>query len=39
VINIRPTQGNRSMQIEDPDLQSRVREITIALIGDGAPLP
>jgi hypothetical protein len=39
LINIRPAQGNRSMQIEDHTLRERVREITFALIGEGEPLP
>jgi hypothetical protein len=39
LINIRPSQGNRSMLIEDGDLQARVREITFRLIGKGEPLP
>jgi hypothetical protein len=34
LINIRPAQGNRSMEIEDP----RVREITFSLIGEGEAL-
>jgi hypothetical protein len=39
LINIRPSQGNRSMLIADPGLRERVREITFALIGRGEPLP
>ncbi|HVT58430.1 MAG TPA: DUF5674 family protein [Thermoanaerobaculia bacterium] len=39
LINIRPAQGNRSMLIADPGLRLRVREITLALIGVGEPLP
>ena len=38
LINIRPSQGNRSMLIEDSGIQERVREITFALIGEGEPL-
>lgn len=38
LINIRPAQGNRSMLIQDPEIRSRVREITFALIGEGEPL-
>ena len=38
LINIRPTQGNRSMLIQDPQIRDRVREITSALIGEGEPL-
>ena len=37
LINIRPAQGNRNMVITDPALRERVREITLALIGDGGP--
>jgi hypothetical protein len=39
LINIRPAQGNRSMLIADPRVRDRVREITLALIGAGEPLP
>jgi hypothetical protein len=39
LINIRPAQGNRSMEIQDPAIRQRVREITWALVGDGEPLP
>jgi hypothetical protein len=39
LINIRPSQGNRSMLIEDAVIRDRVREITFALIGQGEPLP
>jgi hypothetical protein len=39
LINIRPSQGNRSMLIEDGDLRDRVREITFRLIGRGEALP
>jgi len=38
LINIRPSQGNRSMQIEDPAIRERVQEVTFALIGEGEPL-
>jgi|SRR3990170_5663140 len=38
LINIRPSQGNRSMVVEDETLRSRIREITHALIGRGEPL-
>ena len=33
IINIRPSRNNRSMIIQDPDIQERVRQITIELIG------
>lgn len=39
LINIRPAQGNRTMEIQDPLLRERVREITFALLGEGEPLP
>ena len=39
LINIRPAQGNRSMEIQDPAVRERVRELTWALIGKGASLP
>ncbi len=39
LINIRPAQGNRSMEIQDPAVRERVRELTWALIGAGEPLP
>lgn len=39
LINIRPTQHNRSMEIEDEKVRARVREIAHALIGTGEPLP
>jgi hypothetical protein len=38
LINIRPSHGNRSMQIEDPAIRERLREITFALVGEGEPL-
>ena len=39
LINIRPAQGNRSMEIQDPAVRQKVRELTWALVGDGGPLP
>ena len=39
LINIRPSTGNRSMEIESPALQERVREITFRVLGEGEPLP
>jgi hypothetical protein len=39
LINIRPAQGNRSMEIQDPAVRERVRELTFSLIGEGEPLP
>ena len=32
LINIRPRQGNRSMEIEDPKLRNRIETITRALL-------
>lgn len=39
LINIRPSQGNRSMVIEDEGVRSLVREVTFRLLGRGEPLP
>ena len=39
LINIRPAQGNRSMEIQDPAVRERVRELTFARIGEGEALP
>jgi hypothetical protein len=39
LINISPSRGNRSMELQDPALRARVRELTCALVGDGEPLP
>jgi hypothetical protein len=38
LINISPSRGNRSMELQDPALRDRVRELTRALLGDGEPL-
>lgn len=38
LINIRPAQGNRSMEIESASTRERVREVTFALIGEGEAL-
>ena len=35
LINIRPAQGNRSMEVTDPDLRQKIREITSELLGQG----
>jgi hypothetical protein len=37
-INIRPSAGNRGMELQDQALRARVREITFALVGEGEPL-
>lgn len=39
LINIRPSQGNRSTLVEDADTRARVRDIAFRLIGTGADLP
>lgn len=38
LINIRPAQGNRSMEVADAELRRRIREITFELIGEGEAL-
>lgn len=38
LINIRPAQGNRSMEVEEPGVRERIREVTHSLIGRGEPL-
>lgn len=38
LINIRPAAGNRSMEIQDPAVRDRVRDLTLALLGEGEPL-
>lgn len=35
LISISPRRGNRTMEILDPSLRQRVREITFALVGRG----
>jgi len=37
-INIRPSAGNRGMEVQDEALRAKVREITFALVGEGEPL-
>ena len=39
LINIRPSQGNRSMEVQDPGIREKIRELTHARIGRGEPLP
>jgi predicted S18 family serine protease len=34
LINIRPRQGNRSIQIQDEGLRQKVKEITLQLLGE-----
>jgi hypothetical protein len=38
LINIRPSAGNRGMELLDEALRERVREITFLLVGQGEPL-
>ena len=38
LINIRPARGNPGMEVQDPDVRTRIREITFRLIGQGEPL-
>jgi len=39
LINIRPAQDNRSMEVEDPGIRARIRDLTLRLVGRGEPLP
>ncbi len=38
LINIRPAQGNRSMEVQDASVRERIRVLTFALIGEGESL-
>jgi Protein of unknown function (DUF5674) len=38
LINIRPAAGNRGMELVDPALRARLRELTFTLVGEGEPL-
>lgn len=38
LIKIRPGQGNRSMEVQDPELRERMRAIIVALVGAGEEL-
>lgn len=38
LINIRPAQDNRSMEVQDPGIRDRIRELTFRLVGRGKPL-
>ena len=38
VLLLRPSDGNRSMELTDPALRDRVRELTFALVGQGEAL-
>jgi hypothetical protein len=37
-INIRPSAGNRGMELQDPALREIVRQLTFALVGEGEAL-
>lgn len=39
LINIRPAQDNRSMEVQDRGIRDRIRELTFRLVGRGEPLP
>ena len=39
LINISPRRGNRALEIQDPEVRTRVAEITYAILGSGEPLP
>jgi hypothetical protein len=38
LINIRPAQDNRSMEVQDRRLRDRIRELTFGMLGRGEPL-
>jgi hypothetical protein len=38
LINIRPAQGNPGMEVQDPAIRERIRDLTHALIGTGEAL-
>ncbi len=38
LINIRPSQGNRSMVVQDVRIQGKIRALTYALVGEGEAL-
>ena len=39
LINIRPSEGNPSMDIQDAAVRESVRDLTHRLLGEGEPLP
>jgi hypothetical protein len=39
LINTRPSDGNRSMDIQDAAIREAVKDLTHRLIGNGEPLP
>ena len=38
MINIRPSQGNAGMEIQDRDIRQRVRDVVLRVLGRGEPL-
>lgn len=38
LINIRPSQDNRGMEVMDPVIREQIRDITYTLLGEGEPL-
>lgn len=38
MINLRPSEGNTSLEVQSPELRSKIRELVFALIGRGEPL-
>ncbi len=38
LINIRPAQGNPGMEIQDPGIRERIRDLTFRVIGRGEPV-
>lgn len=38
LINIRPSQGNRAMEVANAGVRERIRTITFELVGSGEPL-
>jgi hypothetical protein len=39
LINIRPAAGNPGLEVQDPGLRERIREVVFALLGRGKPRP
>lgn len=39
LINIRPAQQNATMEVTDPTLRERIRDLVYALLGEGEGLP
>lgn len=38
LINISPSRGNRSMEVMDPAIRTRIRQLTAQILGDGEEL-